>query len=166
VPSATDPSVLIDETDQIDPKVENGTAFDRAIIDLGSTKKVVLPREATIHRGGEAGKIQLFMAKTLAFAGHPPEPMSIHSQRKSMGCAVRTERNALVVAIHGEWDSGIEGGARAKLVAVVPNGVEVDRRAGLSKPLDAGRAWNGLSLPAEGWPAVPDVPDLERSASK
>ena len=71
-----------------------------------------------------------------------------------------------MVAIHGEWDSRIEGGARVKLVAVVPDGVEVEQRAGLSKPLDARGAWGGLSLPSEGWTAVPDPPDARTLPTK
>jgi hypothetical protein len=161
----SDPSIVLDG-EAPSPKVENGTAHDRAVLDLGAVTKVVLPAEATVRRGGEAGKVQLLMAKRLSFYGHPGHAMSVRVTRTGMGCATRNEGAAIVVAIHGEWDSGIEGGARVDLVAVVPDGVEVEQRAGLSKPLDATRAWVGLSLPAEGWTAAPDVPDTERSASK
>src|SRR5262245_58053584 len=60
-------------------KVENGSAYDQAAVDLGATKKLVLPDNAVVQRSGEAGKVQLFMKKTLAFGGHPPEPMSIRN---------------------------------------------------------------------------------------
>src|SRR5258708_9041684 len=85
------------------------------------------------------------MAKTLAFFGHPPAPMSIRNARKNVGCAVKPEEDALVVATYGEWDS-IEGGARMKLLASVPEGVEVEHRNGFSGPSSAGREWHGKYL--------------------
>lgn len=180
--SASDPSVVVNEKFRFDPKVENGTAYDRASVDLGTAKKVVLPDTATVRRAGAAGTVQLFLAKTLAFGGHPPEPMSVRTARKNMGCAVRLEDEALVVATYGEWDSRIEGGAHMKVVAVVPDGFVVEQRKGLSGPDSAGREWHGEWLtkpkdakdgywygpasPAEGWTAVPAVPDPERTADK
>jgi hypothetical protein len=77
--------------------VAPGTA-DRAAVDLGKAKKVALPDTAAVRRAGEAGKVQLSMAKTLSFGGHPPRPMSTRGARKNMGCAVRVEGGALVVA--------------------------------------------------------------------
>jgi hypothetical protein len=121
-----DPSIVID-MGAPSPKVENGTAYDKALLDLGGTNKVILPTEATIRRGGVAGRVQLLVAKQLGFAGHPGEPTSFREARKHLGCAVRSEGAALLVAIHGEWDSGIECRARVKHIAVVPDGVEVDR---------------------------------------
>ena len=145
-------------------------------------KKLALPDTATVRRAGEAGTVQLFMAKTLSFAGHPPGPMSTRGARKHMECAARVEGDALVVATYGEWDSRIEGGAHLKLVAVVPDGIEVEQRKGLSGPDSAGQErhgqdltqrkdaregyWYGPASPADGWTAVPAVPDPERRAGK
>ena len=86
----------------------------------------------------------------------------------------------LVLATFGEWDSQIEGGTRMRIVALVPLGVAVEQRAGLSGPYSAGREWHGQYLtkpkevkegywygpasPADGWTAIPDVPDPERRA--
>jgi hypothetical protein len=69
-----------------------------------------------------------------------------------------------------------------KLVAVVPDVCEVEQRKGLSGEDSSGREWDGHYLtkpkdakdgywygpasPAEGWTAVPAVPDPERTASK
>jgi hypothetical protein len=160
--------------------VENGSAYDRAAVDLGTAKKVVLPHDAVIRRGGEPGKMQFFMKKTMGFHGHPPKPMSIRDARKNMGCAVKVEGDDLLLATFGEWDSHIEGGTRMKLVAEVPEGIDVEQRKGLSgedsvgrewhseylsKPKDAkGGYWYGPASPAEGWRAVPDVPDPDRQA--
>ena len=92
-----DPSVVVTGRG-VSENVENGTAYDLAVVDLGNAKNVVLPDTAIVRRCGEPGKVQLFMAKILAFAGHPPEPMNIGTTRKNMGCAVRIEKDALMFA--------------------------------------------------------------------
>jgi hypothetical protein len=163
-------------------KVENGSAFDRAAVDLGNARKVVLPHDVVVRRTSAATEVRLFMKKTLAFGGHPPERMSIRDARKNMGCAGKSEGDALLVATYGEWDSRIEGGADMKLVVVVPEDVEVEQRKGLSGPDSAGQEWHGQYLtrpkaahggwwygpasPADGWTAVPDVPDADRTAGE
>jgi len=160
--------------------VENGSAFDRAAVEIGTAKKLVLPHNATVRQSGETGKVQFFMKKSLSFLGHPPEPMSIRDARKNMGCAVKIEGRELVLATFAEWDSHKEGGTRIKLLVAVPKGVEVEQRKGLSgensvghewhgqyltKPKDAeGGYWYGPASPAQGWMAVPDVPDPDRTA--
>lgn len=174
-PGEHDPSVVVSDGVRINENVENGTAFDRAGIDLGTARKVVLPDTAAVRRSAEAGAVELLMAKRLAFGGHPPARVSIRDARRNMGCAVKAEGDALVVATYGEWDSHIEGGADMRLVAVVPEGVEVEQRKGLSGEASAGREWRGEYLtrpkdakggwwygpasPAGEWSAVPAVPD-------
>jgi hypothetical protein len=161
--------------------IENGDAYDRAVVELGSAKRIVLPDDAVVRRTGEPGVVRLFMKKTLGFHGHPPKPMSIRDARKNMGCAVKAEEDGLVVATYGEWLSK-EGGTEMKILAVVPEGTKVDQEkdlsgmnsAGqewhgkyLSKPKDAkGGHWYGPASPAEGWTAVPDVPDPNRTVEK
>jgi hypothetical protein len=161
-----DPSVVLDSEHAPSRLVENGIAYDRAIVSAGSAKTVVLPDTAVVRRTTETGSVRLFTAKRLGFGGHPPEQISIRDARKRMGCAVRTEGDSLVVATFGEWDSGIEGGARMKLVAVVPEGLAVEQREGLAgKPIGTqGRAWSRSAPPADGWSAVPDEPDTDRTA--
>jgi hypothetical protein len=177
-PVSTDTSVVIDKEGAMSEKVENGSAYDRAAIDLGAIKKVVLPNDAVIRRSSETGKFELFLRKTLAFGGHPPEAMSIRTARKNTGCAIKAEEGTLVVATFGEWDSRIEGGAYIRLIVLVPDGVELEQRKGLSWPNSAGREWHGQRLtkpkdakggywygpasPADGWTAIPDTPDPDR----
>jgi hypothetical protein len=174
-----DPSLESDRHRAPSDNVENGTAYDRATVELGSANRIVLPDTATVRRTGEGGPVRLFMAKRLAFVGHPPEPMGVRDARMNMGCAVKPEGNGLVIATFGEW-STIEGGADIKLVAEVPGGLAVEQRAELSgvasaargwqgvvvtKPADAkGGYWYGPSSPAPGWSAVPDEPDSDRTA--
>ena len=100
--------------------VENGTVYDRAAIDLGGVKHVVLPSDVIIRRTGDSGKLQLFMKKTMSFHGYPPKPIRLGDVRSNMGCAFRIEGDTMVVATFGEWDSHIEGGVQLRLVAVVP----------------------------------------------
>ena len=45
-----DASIVLDGAGQIDPYVENGTAYDRATFDIGQFKNVVHPDNATIRR--------------------------------------------------------------------------------------------------------------------
>jgi hypothetical protein len=162
--------------------VENGSAYDRAALDLAPYKVVVLPDDAEVREGAPDRQLQLFMRKVLAFGGHPPERMSVRGARKNMGCAVRAQGDTLTVATFGEWDSHIEGGAFMGLLVVVPEGVEVRRQERLSGGDSAGREWHGEYLtkpkdakdgywygpasPADGWSAVPDVPDPARHAGQ
>ena len=174
-----DPSVSLDRHHAPSDNVENGTAFDRAIVHLGSATRIVLPDNATVRRTGDGSPVRLFMAKRLAFTGHPPQPMGVRDARTNMGCAIRPEGNGVVVATFGEWGN-IEGGAEIKLVAEVPNGLTVEQRAELSGMTSAARGWQGVqvtkpadsksgywcgpSSPAPGWTAVPDEPDPDRTA--
>jgi hypothetical protein len=179
-----DPSIQLSEPFQTvhGLTVENGSAFDNAAVDIESYKKLVVPDDAEVREGGGGHRLQVFMKKTLGFGGHPPSPMSIRTDRKYMGCALKAEDGTLVLATFGEWDSRIEGGADMRLVLVVPANTEVEKRPGLSGPRSAGREWHGKYLtkpkevkdgywygpatPADGWTRVPDVPDTERTAGK
>jgi len=76
---------------------------------------------------------------------------------------MKAEGNALLIATFREWDSHIECGADIRLVAVVPNGLKVEQRAGLSGEKSV--AWDReAGVMARGWQAVPDEPDTERKA--
>jgi hypothetical protein len=163
-------------------KVENGSAFDRASLDVSPYKVLVLPDDAEVRQGAPDKALQIFMRKVLAYHGHPSERMSVSGERKNMGCAVNAEGDMLTVATFGEWDSHEEGGALMGLLFIVPEGVEVRRQAGLSGEHSAGREWHGVYLtkpkdakggywygpasPADGWSAVPDIPDTERRAGE
>jgi len=159
--------------------VENGTAYDRATVDVGSAKRIVLPDSATVRRMGDNAPVRLFMAKRLAFAGHPAQPMSIRDGRNNMGCATRVEGDGLVIATFGEWNN-IGGGADVKLVAHVPATLTVEQRSDLSGVTSAARGWHGVDIskpadgkggywygptaPTAGWSVVPDEPDPDRTA--
>jgi hypothetical protein len=159
-----DPSIVLDKERAPSELVENGTAYDRAAVEPGRAKKVVLPDTATVQRTSEPGLIRLFMSKRLGFSGHPKEPISIRAVRKDMGCAIKVEGDALMVATFGEWDSHIEGGYNMKLVVVVPNGLAVEQRKGLSGEKSAGLERRTPENPAGVWSAVLDEPDPNHAA--
>lgn len=161
-----DPSVVTADKfriDRIDWNVENGSAYDRSTVELGASNKVVLPEDAVVRRSGVPGKIQVLMEKTLGFGGHPGEPMSIHEARKEMGCATRVDGDVIMLATFGEWDSHIEGGATMKLIVIIPQEIDVERRKGLSGPKSAANS-DGPAPTADGWSAIPSVADPERTA--
>jgi hypothetical protein len=156
-------------------KVENGTVYDVATIDGHGVANVFLPSNASVQRTPGAQSIQLFMAKELSFYGHPPEPITLRTVRAYMGCAIKRESQALLVATYGEWSS-IEGGSSLRLLAVVPDGIEVVLRDGLAGTEslanqvpglhDGGPEgyWYATKVPAWGWTALPCKPDPKKGA--
>ena len=158
-------------------EVENGTAYDKTQMDLEKHTKLVVPENVKIRTDGPAGKIQIFMAKTLAYAGHPPESMSIRQMRNQMGCAVKSENEILIVGPYGEWDSHIEGGASIKLIIVLPKGVTVEKRKGLPEEVRKSQDRVKRGRPgkkteeretspqfSKGWKALVSEPDPQRTA--
>ena len=157
--------------------VQNGSAYDKASLDITKYNKLFLPSNATIKRNGEPGKLEIYMEKTLGFVGHPPESMSIKKTRKEMGCTCRADGDSLMVATYGEWNSHIEGGASMQLLFVVPKSIEIETDESLSGEDSKGLEWDGgyLTKPknfeegywygpassATGWSAIPDIPDTD-----
>jgi len=154
--------------------VENGTAFDRAGVDIAPYTKISVPHGSVIHSRPKGTLVVLYVQKHLGYHGHPGDPMSIREHRKKMGCSVKPEDDVLVFATYGEW-STIEGGAHVQISFNVPEGTEVVERPREPKiiapdpwrdpslkPLDIrmeGRSacWHGPN-PGEGWRAIPTVP--------
>jgi hypothetical protein len=161
---AADRSVVLSARKAPSTKVENGAAFDSAVLDLAGRTRLVVPDNAEVLRGAAGGTTRVYLKKTLGFGGHPPEPMSIRTVRKYMGCATKAEGEALVLGTFGEWKSK-EGGSRIKLVVVVPAGVEVEKVAGLSGPESAARPpVGGPYLTKPRWTVVPVEPDPDHRA--
>jgi hypothetical protein len=150
-----------------DPKVENGTSYEQATITVGSAQTLVLPDNAVVRRGGTEGTIELYLGKCLAFMGHPAKYTSFREGRQGIGCAVKLEERTLVVATYGEW-SCMEGGAGIDLVVVVPKGITVEQRKGLSgeNSLDHDKIDFNKRAPTGSWVAVPTSPDFLRTAKK
>jgi hypothetical protein len=53
----SDPSIAV----TVNENVENCTAYDRVVVDLGNARKIVLPDTAVIRERGEAGKVQFYI---------------------------------------------------------------------------------------------------------
>lgn len=158
--------------------VENGSAYERAEFALGAARRLAVPLDAEVVEQGTGAMIQVLLNKTLGFAGHPPEKMSIRTGRNNLGLASRREGDVLVVGTFGEFSTK-EGGANMKLRFVVPKGTPLDRRAELSggsssvhkgqdrEPRDPKFGyWYGPTTPAKGWTKIETKPDEERTLEK
>jgi hypothetical protein len=171
--SSDDTSVVLDTGELHSPKVQNGKAYDKATINIGDEKFVVVPDDAKIEHNGPDGRIEIYIEKTLEFGGHPGELMSIRNERKNMGCVMKSEADKLIIATYGEWDSNIEGGAFIQaLVIRVPDKLKVETRKGLSGPILARKGFgkkkqtrsDGIEPGENGWKAIADVPDPKQTA--
>jgi hypothetical protein len=100
--------------------VENGSAHDKATLDLGELERIAIPEGAEVIQDDDGWNLHVFIKKTLDFAGHPPEPMSIRTGRTKMGCATKVEGKTLVIATFAEWTSK-ERGARIKALGILPS---------------------------------------------
>lgn len=162
--------------------VENGSAYDKAVLELGKATKLVVPRDARVLQEGKGSQVHIFMKKTLGFFGHPPETMTLRQVRQYMGCGVKAEGDIVTLTTFGEWDSRIEGGARMRLLLVVPEGIAIEEGKNLSGPESIGQDsnkrwltkpkevkegyWYGPAIPGEGWRGIPAVPDPDRRIAK
>lgn len=142
--------------------VTNGTAFDRATIDMGECRWIVVPTKTEVEFSEEPGRATLFMKKEMGFMGHPSERMTIDEERRQMGCAYRKHEGKVFVGKFGEFDSGIEGGKFISLKIRVPEGTVIERTDDLELPGSSGARSSPLRLHQEGkdvWCMVKDSSD-------
>jgi len=157
--------------------VENGDAYDRAILDAGDYKELIIPEgTATPIRSEESGKITLKMKKSLFTGMWPGKSMSIRQLRNTMGCAVKVENKKIVLGTYGHRINFYHGGSWMTIIIEIPKGIEINRSAENGSkngsPLDPQQSltrrednnqgpWR-LPEAADGWcriPAVPMSPD-------
>jgi hypothetical protein len=100
--------------------VENGSAHDKATLDLGELERIAIAERAEVIQDNDGWNLHVFINKALDFAGHPPEPMSIRTGRTKMGCATKVEGKTLVIATFAEWTSK-ERGSRIKALGILPS---------------------------------------------
>ena len=175
---AEDPSLIIAPNGPSNDVV-NGNAYDRGEFDLGTVKRLAVPDNAEVMQGtGTGTTIHFFTQKTLSFGGHPPEKMHIRTARNNLGIATQAVADGLIVGTFGEfWTK--EGGAQLKLRVVVPQGIAVEKRTGLSgdsskvhsapgvKPRDPKNGyWYGPTGPSDGWTIMKTMADGERTLAK
>ncbi len=76
-------------------------------------------------------------------------------------------RETLLIATYGEWNC-MEGGARIKLVVIVPSGLAVEQRKGLAGRDSTLKDWQagylGKVKNPQGWHSVRTIPDPARTA--
>jgi hypothetical protein len=133
-----------------DPGVSNGTAFDRASIDMGECRWIVVPTKTEVEFSEKPGRLTLLMKKQMGFMGHPPNRTTIDEARQQMGCAYRKHDGKLFVGKFGEFDSGGEGGKFVSLTVRVPEGTVVERSDELELPSGDRARSSPLSLHQEG----------------
>jgi len=148
---------------EVDPRVQNGTVYDKATVDASAFDTVVIPQDATLVRGGTGCTVQLYTAKNLGFLGHPSERMDLAEARSTMGCGTRADGKTLLVDTWGSWSTK-EGGAEIVLLVVAPDAVDVEQRKNPSGVVEDGEG-TPRALP-KGWTVVPSTPDGARHASK
>ncbi len=172
-----DPSVTC--VDTFGFGLQDGTAYDQASLKTDNVKKLILPQNAEVRHSSDSGKIELFMAKRFGVAGRKFESVRIRELRNHMGCAVNAEGETLLLATYGEWRD-MHGGADIKIVVIVPQGIEVEQRNGLSGEDSAAKGAEKNELDIKyalkksrsstdyyrGWRVVKDEPDPKQNAQK
>ena len=160
-----------------------GSVYQHATLAVGQHQALRVPANALVAEGAKAGTIEVYVAKTLGFAGHPPETMSVESVRRNLGLATTDDGTTFVLASYGEFDTRIEGAATMQLFVRVPKAFPVHVSDGLSgddseaarwpadeasqRGADAGRVgyWYAPVNPRKGWSRVKLVDDAQRVAS-
>ena len=163
--------------------VFRGTVYQHATLAVGKHQALRVPSNALVAEGAKAGTIEVYVAKRLSFAGHPPEAMGPDAVRRNLGLATTDDGTTLVVGTYGEFDTHKEGSASLQLFVRVPKTLAVrasDSLAGEhSEPgrwphdeasvraAEAGRVgyWYAAVNPLQGWSRVKLVDDAQRIAS-
>jgi hypothetical protein len=177
---AKDESVVPDPNKAPSPKVENGDVYDKAILNAGDIKTLIVPDSAIVERTAKEGQVELYLKKTLSFGGHPPEPMPLVSIRKDLGCAARAQNIKVLLGTFGEGSSK-EGGAYLKPLIRVPAALAVETEKGLSgsdsqaqknqkghylfeEPVPNDSPEHALISAGPDWKRIPTEPDPQRTA--
>ena len=125
------------------PSVFEGTVFGAGSVGVGSATRLVVPDTAIVTDGAPAARIEVFVARSLHFKGHPPNEMPLTGVRQNMGVAYRIDEDdhELTISTFGEFATK-EGGAAVLLYVRVPARLTVDRRTGLTGALSAAAQWH------------------------
>jgi hypothetical protein len=149
----------------VDPHVQNGQAYEKAVVNLAGYSLLVVPDDAPVERTDDKSQVEIYIVKNLCYGGHPGEEMSIREVRTRMGCAQRATNGTLTIATYGEWDTPFEGGAEIRLLIRVPSEMRVEKRAGLSGPFMASqvgrenKSRERIEPGKDGWEIIPSQPD-------
>jgi hypothetical protein len=159
--------------------VRNGTAYDRAVLELGDHDTIVIPTRAKLERAAGNAAIVIEMEKSLGFMGHPVQRITIDEARRDMGCAWLSKNGKLFLATFGEFLSGGDGGRTIELTVAVPEGIHVERddryemvrtsdlsahSSKLREHISDGEVWYSPKGSDEKWLSIDDEPCPERAA--
>lgn len=168
-PTDEDGGIVLENSAR-DAVVKNGTAYDRASVDLSGCETLAVPDSATVRQDNSVEKMQIYMKKRLAFMGHPPRAMNPTVARRNMGCAYKVEGATITIATYGEWNSK-EGGASIGVTLVAPARIKVVRAPGLSgenspaaskgESTESDGYWYVRGEPESGWLGIKSEPDPE-----
>jgi len=165
-------------TGSADAFVHNGSAFDRAELELGEHHTVVIPTRATLVRATGGNSIVIELRKSLGFMGHPEKRITIDEARQELGCAWLSKDGQLRLATFGEFSCG-EGGKSVDLEVTVPEGIAVERddsfemsradghdvcSSKLRPSQEGGETWYAPEGSEERWHPIADMPSPERAA--
>jgi hypothetical protein len=146
--------------------VENGRAYDKATVELGSHTVLVVPGDARVGQGAPEGRVELYMEKEMGDDSRV-EYRSIRDIRKRMGCVSRKDGQTLLIATYGYYEHK-HGGASLNLLVKVPAGLRVEKRNSLSSLQGGGKEAparpKGPSTLGPGWEPIPDTPDPAATA--
>jgi uncharacterized protein (TIGR03067 family) len=191
-----DASIVYDKPWQMGSgfKAYNGKAYDKVELCVDPKVKIVLPdKETVVERHDQADVLMVYMEKRATIRAHFVRSVSIADYRKTMGCAVKLEKGALLIGTFGEFGF-LEGSISMKLLVLAPPKVEVERREGLiggnggragaDRPPNAINPARDDAKPAltkakegmptcwlpptveDGWHEMPAVADVDRRVSK
>ena len=145
----------------VSANVQNGSAFERAVIGVSQFDALVIPDDARIETSTPRADLTLLTKKTLDYRGHPSKPVDIRVEYKNAGCAYRIDGSTMTVATYGEWWSK-EGGLQMQLIFLAPPTTRVLRKRGLSgeeseaspDAMSILEHAHSLGVPVKGWNPV------------
>ena len=146
--------------------VENGTSFERAIVDFSLFRGIVIPEDAVLRRGIPTDQYNLYVEKKQCYKGYPEKKLHISATRGLMGVAFRASGQAVALATFGDWGTD-ESGGRVRLCLLVPTDMEVQRRPdlsglkGMANGHNIGEIGPGVGRPKAGWTIIATDPNVE-----
>jgi hypothetical protein len=147
-------------------RIQNGWAYDRAVLALPEGAVLVVPGNVRVERSGSESRVEVFIEKHLGYHGYLNDPLSIQEQRRFMGVARKDDAKKVQLSTYGEWNSNFEGGASVLLLIRVPAGVQVNLL-----PIPAPKRGREFTIPtavalAPGWQALSVEPDPRFTARR
>jgi len=137
--------------------VQNGVAFDRAIIPVGQWKVIEVPASAQVTADINRSDVEIIMRKEQAYMiSRPVTDHTIYNARNNIGCVTKIEGDKLLIATFGEHVTQGQGTLFVTLSIAIPANLKIER-----SELLEGRNSIGNSMDREtqqGWQRVETSP--------